>query len=409
MVRRCRIAGVQIALRNFHNDKYKLAAGVTLISLGLLSRQHLPIFTDEEALWRDTVIRNPRAVIAQNDLGLVLYGQLQYRRAIECFDQALQANPNFVEGHYNLGLLLTELGQYPKAAAQMEDALQLAPNFAKAENGLGFALLQLGQTDQAATHFQRVLKFDPDYVDAHNNLGKIQMSRGQLAEAEAHFRRVLQTHPTDFAAHENLGVALFQQHRFEEAVTEFREAARLKPEDPEPHKNLADILDAQHRLSEAQQERVLATSFAEHLGETHFRIATALQADNDPDGAIKHLRKSITVRPKNAEAYLALGKLLVEQNRLAEAVAALREGTEAVPDDLRLVNELARLQAASPAQTSHCKPRTASDLTRACSVRTSGNSLPDARRGTSIPQAWKGVTRSLWIFSLAARNADNTW
>jgi hypothetical protein len=117
-------------------------ASAALVSLGFLSRQHLLIFADEETLWRDTVTRNPRAVIAQNNLGLVLYGQLQYRRAIECFDRALQADPDSPEAHYNLGLVLTELGHYAKAATQMRSALQVAPHFARAENGLGFVLAQ---------------------------------------------------------------------------------------------------------------------------------------------------------------------------------------------------------------------------------------------------------------------------
>jgi Flp pilus assembly protein TadD len=158
----------------------------------------------------------------------------------------------------------------------------------------------------------------------------------------------MQMYPTGFVAHKDLGIVLFQQHRLDEAAAEFREAARVKLDDPEPHKNLADVLTAQHRLPEARQERALAASSAERLGETHYRIATALQGDDDPDGAVKHFRKSITFRPNAAEAYLALGKLLVEQNRSAEAVAALRQGIAAVPDDPRLRNELARLLATSP-------------------------------------------------------------
>jgi len=192
------------------------------------------------------------------------------------------------------------------------------------------------------------LELDPDYVDAHNNLGKVLLNMGLPIEAEAQFRRSVQLNTIDFAAHENLGVVLFQQHRLDEAVAEFREAARCKPDDPEPHKNLADVLAMQHKLPEAGQERAIAASSAERLGETHSRIATALQGDDDPDGAIKHFRKSITFRPTVAEAYLALGKVLVDQNRFAEAVAALRQGTEAIPDDPRLRNELARLLATSP-------------------------------------------------------------
>jgi tetratricopeptide (TPR) repeat protein len=322
-------------------------ASAALISCGFLSWQHLPIFADEETLWRDTVTRNPRAVIAQNNLGLVLYGQLQYRRAIECFDRALQANPNSAEAHYNLGLVLTELGQYAQAASQMRSGLQVVPDFAKAENGLGFAMLQLGQSGEATAHLRRALDLDPDYVDAHNNLGKVLLSMGQPTEAEVQFRSAARIHPTDFTAHENLGVILFQQHRLDEATTELREAARLKPDDPEPHKNLADVFATQHRLPEAQQERDLAVSSAERLGETHYRIATALQGDNDLDGAIKHFRKSITFRPNSAETYLSLGKVLAEQSRFAEAIVALRQGADAVPDDLRIRDQLARLLATS--------------------------------------------------------------
>jgi protein O-mannosyl-transferase len=325
-----------------------IIAAAALVSLGFLSRQHLLIFADEEALWRDTITRNPRAVIAQNNLGLVLYGQLQYRHAIECFVRALQVDPDSAEPHYNLGLVLTEIGHYEEAAIQMRYAVQVAPSFAKAENGLGFDLLQLGQTGEAAVHLRRALELNPDYVDAHNNLGKILLGMGQPAEGEAQFRRAIRITPADFAAHENLGGVLFQQHHLDEAATEFREAARLKPGDPEPHKNLADVLVAQQKLPEARQERALAVSSAEHLGETHYRIAAALRDDDDLDGAIKHFRKSIAFRPNSADVYLALGKVLVEQHRFAEAVAAIRQGTEAVPNDLRLRNELARLLALSP-------------------------------------------------------------
>lgn len=318
-----------------------------LISLGFLSRQHMAIFTDEETLWRDSVARNPQAMITQNNLGLVLYGQLQYRRARECFEHGLQTNPNSAELHYNLGLVLTEIGRDKDAATQMQSALQLAPAFARAENELGFALLQLGQPTEAATHFHRALELDPDYVDAHNNLGKMLLGTGHLTEAETQFRQALQISAADFTAHESLGIILFQQHHLDEAAAEFRKAAQSKSDDPEPHQYLADILAAQQKLPEARQERALATSSAEHLGETHYRIATALQRDDDADGAIKHFRKSITFRPHSADTYLALAKVLADQNRLAEAIATLRQGREAVPDDLRLPTELDRLLALS--------------------------------------------------------------
>ena len=328
-----------------HPPVLRLAiTSATLVSLAFLSRQHTLVFADEETLWRDTVARNPRAAMAQNNLGLVLYGQLQYRQAIECLDRALQADPDWPEAHYNLGLILTELGYYSEAATQMQYALQIIPAFAKADNGLGVALVQLGQPDAATAHFRHALELDPHYVDARDNLGRILLNAGQLTEAEAEFRRAIQIRPTDFAAHENLGVVLLEQNQLDEAAVEFRKAAQSKSDDPEPHKNMADILMKQQRFPEARQESALAG----RLSETHYRIATALLLDNDPDGAIKHFRKSIALLPNNAEAYLALGDALNKEDRLTEAIATLRQGIEVAPNDLRLRNKLARLLVTSP-------------------------------------------------------------
>ena len=92
----------------------------------------------------------------------------------------------------------------------------------------------------------------------------------------------------------------------------------------------------------------MAVSSADQLGEIHYRIATALLLDDDPDGAIKHFRKSIILRPNNIDAHLKLVEVLIEQSRFAEAVATLRQGVEVVPNDLRLRNELAWLLATSP-------------------------------------------------------------
>ena len=333
-----------------------LAAIGVLLWLGVSTWGQAHVYENVETLWRDTIATNPCAMIAHNNLGLILYGRLQYRQAVECFDRALQIDPHSAEAHYNLGLVLMELAQYSKAAAHMQSALQSKPRFPKAENGLGSALLQLGRSDEAILHFQQALALDPDYLEAYNNLGKTLQASGRTAEAEARFRRAMQIRPTDFDAHENLGVLLLQQHRLDEALAEFREAARFKADDPEPHKNLADILAAQRRPQEAQQERGLAASLAEHLGDTHYHIAVTLQDSDDPEGAIKHFRKSIALRPTFAGAYLALSTVLARQNRFVEAVAVLRQGLQATPQDLPLRHELASLHARAPDANVHPSP-----------------------------------------------------
>jgi predicted Zn-dependent protease len=64
---------------------------------------------------------------------------------------------------------------------------------------------------------------------------------------------------------------------------------------------------------------------------SRFESANRLRKDGDADGAIKILRALVADCPKKAAAYLVIGDILWEEDRLSEAAAAFRVATERFP------------------------------------------------------------------------------
>jgi Flp pilus assembly protein TadD len=68
-----------------------------------------------------------------------------------------------------------------------------------------------------------------------------------------------------------------------------------------------------------------------------------LHARGDLDGAIRHLRKSIELRPNEAPAYISLAAVRFQKNELAEAEDLLRESLEYEPGNPVVLTAMARL------------------------------------------------------------------
>ena len=89
------------------NGFYRPAAcGLLVGGLGILASEHTGIFRDDEALWRDTLAKNPACSMANNNLGVLLANKGQTDEAISHYQEALRLKPDHAEAHNNLACLL---------------------------------------------------------------------------------------------------------------------------------------------------------------------------------------------------------------------------------------------------------------------------------------------------------------
>jgi len=156
-----------------------------------------------------------------------------YRSGDAIYLDTLAKNPGAWMARNNLALLMVSRGEYREAADHLEKALADFPDYAYAHNNLAMILLKIDSGADAASkaigHLREAIRLDPGYADAHGNLGIVLARQGQRDEALACFREAAKRSPDNFKAHYNLGYLLLQSGRAEEALPILRHARRIDP------------------------------------------------------------------------------------------------------------------------------------------------------------------------------------
>lgn len=326
---------------------------------------------------------------AHNLLGYILGQQGDLEFARNHLERAVQLRPDFADAHYNLGVALWYSGTKEKALSELRESVRLDPAAGASYAFLGMALrqsndlagarvsleraiallppttatyidlatvfLRLGNLDEALGQLEtglnapssvpapdwdtaiqdlrKVVAKDAGRADVHNMLGLLLGRKGaDSGEVVAEFREAVRVRPDYPQAHNNLGLVLAQSDQDEKAIAEFREAIRLLPDYADAHANLGATLmvtDVEQAILELEK----AVSLAPTLVKAQFNLAEAYgnSPSRGPQKQIEQLRKVIALAPTFARAHLALGKALLQDGKVDEAVRELQEATRNDP------------------------------------------------------------------------------
>ncbi len=192
---------------NRHRYWGTAAAVVVLTVLGAATWQRGRVYATEEALWGDTVAKNPNNSLAQYNLGAALALLGRGPEAIGHYEQALRIKPDYAMAHNNLGTVYLQEGRVTEAIAHFEQSLQINPGNALAHWNLGTVFLQEGKVSDAIGHYEQAVRIKPDVAEAHNDLGIALIRVGKVSEAIAQYEQALRINPNYDEAHNNLGVS----------------------------------------------------------------------------------------------------------------------------------------------------------------------------------------------------------
>jgi tetratricopeptide (TPR) repeat protein len=144
-------------------------AAALLPVLGVLCWRQGRSYENLETLWRDTLHKNPTAVIAANNLANLLLRQDKLEESTDLLRRATQVDPAVVHpymlarAHYNLGNNLGRKNQIGEAIAEYHTALETDPGYYNAYLGLGWAHERLGHLDEAIAHYRALLSRIPGH------------------------------------------------------------------------------------------------------------------------------------------------------------------------------------------------------------------------------------------------------
>jgi len=301
---------------------------------------------------------------AQDKLGYAYLKAADYDQAIALFQDALAAQPDnatyhrrLVNGYYWQGkpdplapsagldraiaeyetargldpygsLLLTVLGGAYEEAGRPEDALAAYEAAVKAAACDPEAVFLLaGQYDKmerpadAEAAFRRLAELDPDQAVAWQWLATAAFVREDYAAAADAYRAGVAAAPQDSELQYGLAASLYHLEDYAGAEAGYRQAVALAPEDALALLGWGDSLDRLGRTSEAitAYERAVALA-PDYL--SWMSLGLLYEKAERLDGAAAAFGEAAAIRPEDALAHAAHGRLLQRLGQYETAGAA---------------------------------------------------------------------------------------
>jgi protein O-mannosyl-transferase len=282
-----------------------------LVILGLLSWQRAWVFQSNEALWNDTLAKNPDCPLARTNLGTIYLDRQQFDDALAQFQKVLEAHPTNATATLDLGMVYLQTGQVDKAIEQFRRTVDIAASYPLGHYNLGVALLQKGQIDEAIAEFEKALALNSNDAAASNDLATAFLKKGQLDKAIAQYQRTLEIDPHSPSAHYNLGVVLLASGQLTPAIDQLHQDLEINP---------------QH-------------------AEAYYQLATASAQSGQLDEAVQQYEKALQIKPDYADAHYNLGVAFLQKGEGEEASAQFTDVLNLNPQDKDAENNLAKAQA----------------------------------------------------------------
>lgn len=285
-----------------------------LAVLGGLSWRQGHIYLGPEALWTDTVAKNPTGWAVRVNLGGVYADSGRQDEAIAEMQAAVELWPSAPEPHNALGAMWEQQGELERAAEAFRQALRLESRYYEAHTNMGLVLTEMGRFDEALAHLKAAMLLKPEYVEGYFHAAVAYARLGRNNEAARHFADALLLVPHHTDAHSGLCGVLVDQGRIDDALHHCQEALRSRGDHPEANENAARALRARGRVDDARRHDALALDARKRLAGMHRDFALRVAGDGRPRAAIAHLVEALRYDPEDGVARARLEQLRAEQN-----------------------------------------------------------------------------------------------
>ncbi len=200
---------------------------------------------------------------------------------------------------------------------------------------------ETAEWSKAIVCYQQAIAINPHSITAYHNWGDALLNLERWEEAVDIYRRSLEIDPNFDRSYYNLGEALIKLERWEEAIIAYQRGLDLNPSLPAIYKKLANAF---HQRAIGDREVILE----------HYRLAI-----QESPQEIQNYHQAIELQPQNAELYLGLGRALVVNRKLDEAIVAyqmalqLEPNYEAAKQELNKIIPVDRALAVSGEEVSY--------------------------------------------------------
>ena len=176
------------------------AAVLLLVVAGALTFQRCRIFRSNEALWTDTLAKNPNAWLAHHGLANILARRGEYERAIAHYQRTLRLKPTLTPAYHNQRIALMALDRHQEAIDLLRVGVRQAADRNKVSVELATLLAACPQTElrdcaEAAAIASEICKTsvaeNEPYAPAFDALAAAHACRGDFDQAAGTMQEAL--------------------------------------------------------------------------------------------------------------------------------------------------------------------------------------------------------------------------
>lgn len=204
---------------------------------------------------------------------------------------------------------LVRQGEYPTAENIVREYLLTSATSPEAHFKLGFVLFLQKKAKESLAEYTEGAKYRTPNARDLKIVASDYVVLGDYMDADKWFTKVAEWTPNDAEAWYDLGRTKYNENRFDEAIAAFKHVLQLDPTSVKAQDNLG----------------------------------LSYEGGGHNDEAIAAYQLAISMEEKNAERnsgpYLDMGSLLVESNRVEEALPLLNKALMIAPQDFRIRRE----------------------------------------------------------------------
>ncbi len=249
------------------------------------------------------------------------------KKAVECFEEALQKDPNSALAYSGLadayGLLggfsfLSPKEAYPRARAAAMKALELDDTLAEPHAAL--AITVDGGFEEQEKHFKRAMELNPSYAAAHLWYSRDLSSMGRVDEALKEILRAQELDPLSLIINDNVGEVYGWAHQYDKALEQLRKTLEMDPNFARTHLDLGVTYEYKGMFDEAIAEFQKARELG---GENWPELRVPLQDAFEASGYRGYYQEQLRLlKERSKRSYVAPATIAMIYARLGDKESA---------------------------------------------------------------------------------------
>ncbi|GAA5839095.1 hypothetical protein JCM3766R1_002256 [Sporobolomyces carnicolor] len=205
--------------------------------------------------------------------------------------------------------------------------------------------MELGRPDEAMKDFEKALEIDPKNADVYYHRGQVFFITGDFPKAMNEYKQSTQLDPAFIFSHIQLSVAQYKSGETEKAMHGFRKLIRENPESPEVYNYYGELLLDQGKFDEAVTNFDKSIDLAKNAHPRNVlpmvnKALALFQSTQDFNQAERICREAIEIDPQCDVGVATLAQLLLQQNKVHDAVDMFERSASMARTEQELVNAL---------------------------------------------------------------------